>query len=168
MKTTKMVIKIFLLILMTLTIFNVTDAQTSKKDREAAKLIATRNLIDSQSFIFVPQFVSPLRGATRSLTSYYKLEVSKDSIMSYLPYFGRAYSAPYNSADLAFDFTSTNFEYRLTPGKKEAWDILIKPKNNVNTPELSLHIFDNSSASLSISSPNRDPISYQGYIKARK
>lgn len=169
MKTTKIIIKKLLFILIVIaTATNTSNAQNSKKDKQDTKKIIIKNLIDSQNFIFVPQTVSPLRGGIRELTSYYDLEVSKDSIISYLPYFGRAYTAPLNPSEVGVNFTSTNFEYKVAPGKKGSWNISIKPKNDVNVQELLLHIFDNSSASLNVTSHNRDPISYQGYIMEKK
>ena len=119
MKTTKIIIKKLLFILIALaTVANTANAQNSKKDKQTAKMIATKDMIDSQNFIFVPRTVSPLRGGIRELTSYYDLEVSKDSIISYLPYFGRAYTAPLNPSEVGVNFTSTNFEYKVAPGKK--------------------------------------------------
>jgi len=169
MKTTKIIIKNLLFILVALTsVTNTANAQNSKEDKQTTKRIAAKNMIDSQNFIFVPRTVSPLRGGIRELTSYYDLEVSKDTIISYLPYFGRAYTAPLNPSEAGINFTSTNFDYKVIPGKKGSWNVSIKPKNDVNVQELLLRIFDNSSASLNVTSHNRDPISYQGYITERK
>jgi hypothetical protein len=104
----------------------------------------------------------------RQLTSLYDITISKDSVLSYLPYFGRAYRAPYNPDEVGLKFTSTKFDYTKTPNKKEGWDILIKPKDNTEVQQLSFTIFDNGSASLQVLSANRDPISFQGYIRERK
>ena len=157
--------------MITLTILSVTNvakAQSAKQSRDSAKVAMTTNLVNTQSFVFVLQFVMPSTGGTRHLTSYYNLDVFKDSVISYLPYFGRAYSPPINSTDIAFSFTSTNFYYKVTPGKKGSWNILIKPKDISNVQQLNLQVFNNSSASLNITSVNRDAISYQDYITARK
>ncbi len=169
MKTTKIIIKKLLFILIFIAaVTNISNAQNSKQDKQDTKKTIVKNLIDSQNFIFVPQTVSPLRGGIRELTSYYDLEVSKDTIISYLPYFGRAYTAPLNPSEGGINFTSTNFDYKVIPGKKGAWDISIKPKNDVNVQELLLRVFDNSLASLNITSQNRDPISFQGHITEKK
>lgn len=55
--------------------------------------------LDAKNFVFVAQTMSPLRGGLRQLTSYYDLRVSNDSVISNLPYFGRAYVAPMNPSD---------------------------------------------------------------------
>jgi hypothetical protein len=112
--------------------------------------------------------VSPMRGATRQLTSYYDITVSRDSLVSYLPYFGRAHVEPRDPTNIGFNFTSTKFEYTKTTTKKGGSDILIKPKDYTEVQNLSFRIFDNGSASLQVNSLNRDPISFQGYITERK
>ncbi len=167
MKTIKIIITVlFILIAVTIT-SGIATAQNSKKDRRAAKIAATKNLIDSQNFVFVAEYVSPIGRGRRHLTSNYEVKVTKDTVISYLPYFGRAYSVPFNSTNIGFDFTSTNFDYEVTPNKK-GWEILIKPKDQNDNQQLSFLIFNNGSASLNISSVNRSPISYEGYITERE
>ncbi len=92
----------------------------------------------------------------------------KNSCKSYLPYFGRAYSVQFNSTNIGFDFTSTNFDYQIIPQQKGGWDILIRPKDQNDNQQFSFVIFNNGSASLNITSVNRSPISYEGYITERK
>ncbi|MEP6595126.1 MAG: DUF4251 domain-containing protein [Ginsengibacter sp.] len=169
MKTLKRIIKpVFFFLIVCITCSYIAYAQGEKKEKQATKAALIKNLIDSQNFVFVPQSVLPLRGTTRQLTSYYDIVLSKDSLVSYLPYFGRSYSAPSDPTDIGFNFTSTKFEYTNTPTKKGGWDILVKPKDYREVKELSFRIFDNGSASLNITPLNRDPISFQGYIKDRK
>ena len=158
---------VFFILIAAMTTAGIANAQDSKKEKQAAKIAATKNLIDSQNFVFVADYVSPLGRGRRPLTSRYEVIVSKDTVISYLPYFGRAYSVPYNSTNIGFDFTSTNFEYNITTRKK-GWDILIEPKAQNDNQQLSFQIFNSGSASLNITSINRSPISYQGYITERK
>src|SRR5258707_9279971 len=70
------------------------QAQDTKKDKEAAKTAAIKNLVDSQNYVFVAQSAMPMSGNVRQLTPDYDLKVSKSSIISYLPDSGRAYTAP--------------------------------------------------------------------------
>ena len=145
-----------------------TYAQDSRKDKKAAKVAAVKNMMDLQDFVFVPRSLIPMSGNSRQLDQSDFLRMTKDSIVSYLPYFGRAFTAPVNSSDAGFEFTSTKFEYLKKENKKGGWDILIKFKDQMYVRELSFVIFDNGSASLNITSLNRDPISYDGYIRSRK
>ncbi len=142
-------------------------AQESKQDKIEAQAAALKTLVESKSFVFVPQSATPATGHTRQLTSNYDLQISKDTITSNLPYFGRAYTAPINPEDAGISFTSTDFEYYETPGKKGGWVIVIKFKNQTQAREMNLAIFDNGRADLVVSSNNRQSISFSGDIKAR-
>jgi hypothetical protein len=123
-----------------------------------------KNKVQERSFVFKVQSVSPMRGSMRQLTSEYDLRVTPDSIISWLPYFGRAYSAPINPSEAGIKFTSTNFNYTVATRNKNRWDITIKPKDATDINQLFLTVFANGSASLQVISNNRDPISFSGYI----
>ena len=68
--------------------------QDTKKDKDAEKIAQVKNLVDSQNYVFVAQSAMPMSGRVRQLTPDFDLKVTKSSIVSYLPYFGRAYTAP--------------------------------------------------------------------------
>jgi Domain of unknown function (DUF4251) len=142
-----------------------TNAQKDNKDE--MKKIAFKTMIDSQHFVFEAQSVAPLRGGLRNLTSPYDVTVTKDSLVSYLPFFGRAYNPPYNSTTPALDFTSTNFSYAVSPHKKSGWDITIKPKDKTDVVQYFFTIYDNGNASLNVTSQSRDAISFSGYIRKK-
>jgi hypothetical protein len=139
-------------------------AQDAKKDKQAKKEAEIKNLVDSQSYMFKAQTVFPLGGRSRQLTSEYDVTVSKAAVVSYLPYFGRAYSATPGSSTGGIDFTSKEFEYNVTETKKGDWEIVIKPKDTKVARELNLTVFKNGSANLHVSSNDKQNISYSGYI----
>ncbi len=61
METCKSFIKIVLFILITVTTTTgIANAQNLKKDKQVAKIAAVKNLIDSQDFVFVAEYVSPV------------------------------------------------------------------------------------------------------------
>ena len=138
---------------------NTLTAQSTKPSE-----ILTQRLVDSQQYIFHAQTVSPMTGRQRFLTTDYTIKVSKDTIMTDLPYFGRAYSAPINPSDGGIRFTSTSFGYKVTPRKKGGWDVTIQPKDARDVQQMILTIFDNGKADLRVNSNNRQPISFNGYI----
>ena len=135
---------------------NLNSNKPSREDR-------IRQLIDSQTFVFKAQTVFPLGQSSRQLTSDYDLRVSKDAIVSYLPYFGRAYSITPGSPG-GLDFTSKQFDYRVKANKKGGWTIFIKPKDSQQARELTLTVFRNGSAMLQVSSNDKQNIGYSGYI----
>jgi hypothetical protein len=59
------------------------------------KSTAIKSMIEAKQFVFKAQTVLPASMATRQLSGdNYDLKLFGDSLISYLPYFGRAYSAP--------------------------------------------------------------------------
>ncbi|MFT3935406.1 MAG: DUF4251 domain-containing protein [Chitinophagaceae bacterium] len=134
----------------------------SKKD--SAKIAQIASLVDAQHYAFKAQSVTPMSGRLRQLTSDYDVQVAKDVIVSQLPYFGRAYSAPISSTDGGIQFTSKDFEYTTTPKKKGGWDVNIKFKDAGDAKQMQFTIFNNGSATLQVIGNNRQPISFNGYI----
>jgi hypothetical protein len=144
------------------------NAQTSRKDKQAAKEAAIKNSIDTRHYTFVADYVLPQRGGARQLTSEYDLRVTKDSVIAFLPYFGRAYfDVPYNPTDGGIKFTSTKFDYKVNEKKKGGWEIIIKPSDVKNTISLMLYISTDGYGSLSVNSANRDFITFNGYLKEK-
>ncbi len=122
--------------------------------------------ITNKDFTFVATYVISMRSFSRSIaSSHYDLSVHGDSLVAYLPFFGVSYTAPTDPSQSPFDFTLTHFSYIIKPRKKGGWDISIKPKDQTNVQKFLLTAYDNGSASLNITSTNRDPISYNGYIE---
>jgi hypothetical protein len=124
----------------------------------------TQEMVESKNYIFKAESVNPPRGRVRYLTPEYDLVVTGDTVIAYLPYFGRAYSAPFSPSEGGIKFTSADFEYTVEKKKKRSWEILIKPKDNRDIQALYLTIFDNKKATLRVNSVNRESISYSGYI----
>ena len=138
----------------------------AQNKKDSVKMATITALIVNQDYTFKAQTTTPLSGRLRQLTSDYDLQVSKDVIISQLPYFGRAYSAPINPSDGGIQFTSKDFEYRLTGKKKGGWDIAIKFKDAGDVQQMQLSIFNNGTASLQVISNNRQAITFNGYITA--
>ena len=140
-------------------------AQNSKAEKKAKQEAQIKQAIDSQNYVFKAQMAMPVGGRSRQLTSDYDLKITKDAVVSYLPYFGRAYSATPGSTDNGLDFTSKDFEYSISPNKKDdGWDIVIKPKDSKQAREILLTAFKSGTASLTVTSNDKQNISFSGYI----
>ncbi len=85
MKTKK---QILMLLLALLVGFPTLSAQ-SKKEKKEQKKEAVKKLIASENYKIDVQTALPMRGRSIPLTSPYSLEIRNDSVISYLPYFGR-------------------------------------------------------------------------------
>ena len=142
---------------------------TASKNIEKLTSDDIKNMIDSSRFVFDAERVNPLRGRTRYLTSSYDVTVKKDSVESFLPYFGRANQAPMDPSKGGIQFTSTDFSYTVEPGNSDnAWEVIIKPEDYNDVQELRFSIFSNGSVSLNVTSTHRDPISFTGHIERIK
>ena len=141
-------------------------AQSSSKDKKAAKLEAIKSNVDTKNYTFIADYVLPQGGSSKQLTSEYDLRITPDSVISFLPYFGRAYfDIPYNPNDGGIKFTSTKFDYKVTEKKKGGWEITINPKDVKDLSRMILDISADGYASLAVTSTNRDFISYNGFLK---
>ncbi len=132
-----------------------------------ADAVAIKNMVDSQRYVFVAQIALPMGGRSRHLDASYDVKIKKDTIIAYLPYYGRSYNAGYGGSDGGIDFTSKDFKYTKEDGKKGGWTVTISPKD-VKDPsqKLVLSITESGSAYLTVSSNNRQNISFNGYIHA--
>ncbi len=141
----------------------------SKEEKQQAQQAQIKALVDSQHYTFDAQIAMPMNGHTVQLTGeYYDLEIGKTTILSYLPYYGRAYSAPLDPARAGIQFTSKDFDYTATPKKKGGWDVLIKTKDMQDAWQLSLNITADGYATLQVNGGNRQPISFSGTIVPTK
>lgn len=121
--------------------------------------------VETKNFIFKAETVTPQRGRMRQLTPEYDLTIRPDSVIAFLPYFGRAFTATVGPVDGGIKFTSTDFNYSSVKKKKNRWEITIIPKDGSDVRSLNLTVFDNGRASLQVINNNRDGISYNGYIQ---
>ncbi len=119
---------------------------------------------DTAEFLFLARTAMPTGGSIRQLTGDYDIKVSKGSIVSYLPYFGRVYNST-GQTDGGIKFTSSKFEFKSTIGKKGNKEIIIKIKDVQDIQQLIFNISTSGQASLQVTSANRQPITFYGEVK---
>ncbi|MDR1742520.1 MAG: DUF4251 domain-containing protein [Dysgonamonadaceae bacterium] len=137
---------------------------SAQKEAQAQEI---RQKIEDFRFTFKATYAYPTGYRSISLSPYYDLKVSKDSVRAYLPYYGRAYIAPINPDEGGIKFTSTDFDYKVSEGKKAGnWRIEIIPKDlRWGDTTLSLDVWENGNARLDVNSTDRQPISFHGDIE---
>lgn len=133
------------------------QAQSSGENAIAAAVAA-------RQYQFEVTMIRPSKGGQRSMTGGYTLKLAHDTLSCDLPYMGRVYQASMNSDDAGIKFRSTQFEYKTADRKKGGWNITIKPKDQRNVGAMNLTVFDDGSATLDVTSNDRQPISYSGHI----
>ena len=109
-------------------------------------------------------------GGSINLTgSQYDVKVTKDSIVAYLPYYGRSFSAPMDPTQGGIKFTSKDFTYTESKNKKGSYTIQINTKDvKRENYRFTINISTNGYASLTASSMNKQPIIFNGYLDELK
>ena len=144
---------IFIFIAMSVAVVSLSQEKTAAE---------VKKMVESQNYIFKAETMIPQSGSSKMLSSEYDLTVTTNKIISYLPYFGRAY-VPIMPGEGGIKFTSTDFEYKKSKDGQE-WEILIRPNDADGVRQLHLSIFENGKATLSVVNTNRQGISYHGYV----
>lgn len=144
----------------------------------------TTKIVNEKNYVFVATTAIPMNssdisnilskmngnaaGGIINLTgSNYDLKIMPDSIIAFLPYYGRSFNAPMSNDDSGVKFTSTKFTYNTIKTKK-GWNITIIIKDTRDNQRFSLNIGENGYATLSVISNTKQTISYNGYIAERK
>lgn len=143
----------------------------SKKELKAEKRVEQtekiKSLLDSKTFVFDATNANPMTGNTINLTSNYDVRIQNDSLFSYLPYYGRAYTAAYGG-ESPMIFDSPIVEYSMEKAKKGFYSIKATVKNKMDNLEFNFNIAETGSATLIVISNNRQSISYYGNIEKTK
>ena len=139
-----------------------TTAMNTEKAAEQAALV--RDMLSERHYKIGVNFMYPLKGPSRSLTSDYSVEVRNDSLISHLPYFGEAYDLPYGGGQ-GLNFSERISSYADYQKKKDEYVIEIGVKNSEDIFVYTINIFDNGRSSIDVRSRKRDPISFSGEMK---
>lgn len=162
MKTKKQILMLLLALLVGLP----TLSAQSKKEKKEQKKEAVKKLIASENYKIDVRTALPMRGRSIPLTSPYSLEIRNDSVISYLPYFGRAYSIPYGGGD-GLNFKAPLKEYDMEMDKKENAVIKFVARNPEDKYEYRVKVYSNGSASIDVNMQNRQSISFQGELEMK-
>lgn len=108
----------------------------------------------------------PLRGSARHVDNY-SVRVKDGHIVSYLPYFGRAWDLPYGGGHgLNFEADIQESDvFRETDG---SYTVRLLIRTDEDTHVYTFQIFPNGSTSLLVQSKNREPINFSGDFSFEK
>ena len=122
------------------------------------------NALNNRDYIIAISRMYPMRGSSRSVSYGYSVEVRNDTLFSYLPYFGRAYNVPYGGGK-GLNFTAPIGSYQEYMKRNGQRHIEIGVTNEEDIYLYTIDVFDNGSSSVSVSSRQREQISYTGDIE---
>ena len=135
--------------------------------RAAEQAKAVKAALQERNYQIAVNRMYPSRGASKSLSYGYSVEVRNDSLISYLPYFGRAYDVPYGGGN-GLNFSAPIRNYQESQPKSNLRHIEIDVKNDEDIYLYTLDIFDNGSTDINVRSRQRDPISFSGEMEFRQ
>lgn len=137
--------------------------QLSRKEQKLLLEQKTRQALADRHYTIFVTTAHPIGFPTISLSTPYTLEVRGDSIISYLPYFGTAYSVPYGGGK-ALNFTGTIRKYEDVERKRGEHDIIIEVYNEEDIYVYLLNVFESGSTSITVRSRQRSEISFLGRV----
>lgn len=139
----------------------------SKKEKKEQKEKEIKELIESKRFVVDINRAIPMGGRSVALTSPYSFELSGDSAISYLPYYGRAYSVPYGGGN-GLKFEEPMADYTCTFNKKGVAHIQFGVRTEEDTYKLGIKVFPNGSTTISFTPINKQSITFYGDLTPRK
>ena len=142
------------------------SCSTAKDGQHAGNPVAES--INARRYVFKARTMMPASGSSRQLTSDYSFTVKNDTLIAYLPYFGKAYSAAIGRGSDGINFTSTDFTYNVSEGKKGGWLIEMRTKDAGDVQQVNLNVSKNGYGTLHVNNQNRQAISYSGKIEPLK
>ena len=135
-----------------------------KAERQEKQALAVEKALSERHYRVGVVMMYPNRGKAVNVSPDYSVEVKGDTLISYLPYFGRAYSVPYGGGK-GLNFTAPIAEYQTEKGRKGATLVTIKVRNEEDIYTYLLEIYDNGSTTVDVRSRERESIRYSGNME---
>ena len=153
--------------------------KTRKEIRKEQRMEEVHSLLTSGRYEIVVSKAFPMSGRMINLTSKYSLQVRQDTLVSNLPYFGRAYSIPYGGGDgLNFEVVNSEEEQNLIyrsdirtssvdkDSSRTDSRISIRAVTDEDVFDFNITVYAEGGANISVTSNQRQPISYSGEVRA--
>ncbi len=139
-------------------------ASSEEKAAQMAELSANvTNALNNRDYKIAIDRMYPMRGSSRHVSFGYSVEVRNDTLISYLPYFGRAYNVPYGGGK-GLNFTAPIGDYQEFMKRNGQRHIEIDVTNDEDTYFYTIEVFDNGSSSIDVQARQRERISYSGNL----
>lgn len=139
----------------------------SRSEKKARIERAVKEAVDAKTYEVNVDRMHPIKGGSRTLTTNYSLKVRNDSVYSYLPYFGVAYSVPYGGGK-GMIFNEPLTDYTTKKLKKGKVQVAFQTRSEGDNYEYSLTIYPNGSTTINVQATNRQSISYTGEMDIKE
>lgn len=150
------------LIALSMSCCTVSEQTLQRRAEQRAQLSQTiRQQLDDRQYKVKVRQAYPMSGPPIVLSTTYYLHVVGDSISSYLPYFGRAYSVPYGGGK-GLNFEATISDYQQVWVDDHQARIDIRVVNEEDDYQFTVEVYDNGPAYIRVLSRQRQSISFSG------
>jgi len=164
-----------LLLYLAILVFSISCSTSGSLSREQKKelkneqiekgLKEVKALLESGTYIFTVQTAQPTGGtAIRISDTNYSIDSKDKYLKAVLPYFGRGYASHYsNDPGIKFEGNPESFEIR-EDHKKNNIQVNFKISGELEGFSVSMYISSTGFGTATITSQNRQSISYYGYL----
>ena len=159
--------RIYLILFATLTVLLTacgTGNGLTKAEREAQVTRQVQEGLDTRHYTIAVDWMKPLGGMARHVTSNYELKVNGDEVDSYLPYVGEAYRVPYVGGK-GLNFKGKIENYTITYPTSNRSHIEFMVNNGEDVYYFRIDVFNNGKSIIDIIAQERDAISFDGEMK---
>ncbi|MBQ3363666.1 MAG: DUF4251 domain-containing protein [Muribaculaceae bacterium] len=159
--------RIYLILFATLTVLFTacgTGNGLTKAEREAQVTRQVQEGLDTRHYTIAVDWMKPLGGMARHVTSNYELKVNGDEVDSYLPYVGEAYRVPYGGGK-GLNFKGKIENYTITYPTSNRSHIEFMVNNGEDVYYFRIDVFNNGKSIIDIIAQERDAISFDGEMK---
>ena len=136
----------------------------TKAEREAQVTRQVQEGLDTRHYTIAVDWMKPLGGMARHVTSNYELKVNGDEVDSYLPYVGEAYRVPYGGGK-GLNFKGKIENYTITYPTSNRSHIEFMVNNGEDVYYFRIDVFNNGKSIIDIIAQERDAISFDGEMK---
>ncbi|MGL4332417.1 MAG: DUF4251 domain-containing protein [Bacteroidales bacterium] len=133
-----------------------------KNDKQAATMTRVESALSSGNYTIRMSSATPSGGRFINLNDNYTISVRNDSVISYLPYYGRSYRAPMSPDESGIKLNDPIKDYTLTTSRKGMFLVKIQVNNQYDTYTINMDISPTGNASVRVNSNNKTPISFYG------
>jgi hypothetical protein len=133
----------------------------TKAEREAQRVQQVVDAIEARKYTIAVDWMKPLGGMPRHVSSSYELKVDGDDVDSYLPYIGEAYRLPYGGGK-GLNFTGKIENYSITYPTSNRSHIEFMVNNGEDVYHFRIDVFNNGKSIIDVIAQDHDAISFDG------
>ncbi len=138
-----------------------TSGGMTKAEREAAVTRQVQEALDTRHYTIAVDWMKPLGGMARHVSSNYELKVAGETVDSYLPYIGEAYRLPYGGGK-GLNFKGKIENYTITYPTSNRSHIEFSVNNGEDVYHFRIDVFSNGKSIIDVLAQDRDAVSFDG------